>query len=304
MISRTVRALLLAALAGCKPQYAIDNIDAWEGWQPHTADEDTLRVAASLPDLATFHRDVALLCPPFGPERNFGDGCEIALLSDGIFVPTGRNGLMAAWRFDDDRVLTLDAGLDLALDDLDGTRTVIARGALDPRVADDGHRAVFSQLESGASIAELGESAFLTLYDFETQTLERITDDPRDSAPWLVPGSSDVLFTSARTGIASLWLASGDGAVRQLTNIGLQTMGPSFVPVPSRELVFLPESRIAVFSAHYGTHELWSVDLDSGTTENIGPGRLVALHPDGGVVAVHDDDPSVGRQVVRYSVSL
>ncbi len=292
-----------ALLAGCGNDYVFPPEPA-DDYRPHTADEEVLLAAASLPNLATFHHDLAMRCPDFGPERAVGDGCSIERLGeDGAFHATGVDNVIAAWRFDPTRALTLSPGLDLALDDLDGERQVIAHGALDPRVADDGHRAVFVHLESRSAAPELGEPAYLTLYDARTGELRRITDDPRDTAPWVVPGSDDVLFTSARTGLASLWLAPGDGsAPRQLTNVGLTRIEAGFVPVPSRELVWLPGTRKAVYSAHYGTHELYLLDVDTGEARHLGRGRLPAIHPHGGIVAIDDDVPGLGRQVVRIGM--
>lgn len=300
---RTVPLLAALALSACQSSYEIVPT-GWEAWQPHTADEPTLRAAASLPNLATFHKDLALRCPDFGPERDLGDGCEIAQYSNGEFVTTGVSGVMSAWRFDAERALVLDTSLNLALDDLNGNRTVIAEGALDPRVADDGHRAVFVQLASRGSVPNPGDPAYLTIHDTATGQTTQLTDHPLDTAPWLVPSSTDVLFASGRTGLASLWLAPGDGSEpRQLTNVGMTQIEAGFVPLPSRELVWLPGTRKAVYSAHYGTHELYLLDLDAaeafGVARHLGRGRLPALHPDGGIIAVDDDVPELGRLIVR-----
>jgi hypothetical protein len=110
-----------------------------------------------------------------------------------------------------------------------------------------------------------------------------------------------VLFTSARTGLARLWVKAPGDPPRQLTNLGQTDVTVDFVPVPSRELVFVPGTRKVVFSAHYGTHELWSVDLDTGAALHLGPGRMPALDGAGGVLAIHDDDPALGLLVVRHT---
>lgn len=286
---------------GCGPTYLAPEDRGWEDYQPFTGDEVLLRTAASMPDLQLLHHDVALLCPAFGPERALGAGCEAATVAGDTVTSAGIDGLLSAWRFDGQRLLTLDASLVLALDDGAGHRTVLARGALDPRVAGDGRRAVFVQLDGQPDHAELGDEGFLTMVDAETGVLTRITDDPRDTAPWLVPHSDEVLFTSGRTGLASLWITNPGGTPRQLTNVGQTDVTADFVPVPSRELLFVPDRRVAVFSAHYGgTHELWSVDLDTGAARDLGPGRLPVLDAAGDVLAVHDDDPALGLQIVRY----
>jgi len=281
----------------CGPRYLAPEQKGWDDYQPHTADEAWMRTAASMPDVRLVHRDVALLCPDFGAERAVGDGCEVATVHTDGFTSTGITGVVSAWRFDADRVLTLDTSLRLKLD----ADTELARGVLDPRAGDDGRRALYVQLDGEPDHFEPGDPGYLTMLDVETGEVERITEDVRDTSPWLVPFSDDVLFTSARTGLASLWIKVKGQEPRQLTNLGLTDITADFVPVPSRELVWVPGTRRAVFSAHYGTHELWSVDVDSGEAKHVGPGRMPAIHPEGGIVAVADDDPALGLQIVRYA---
>lgn len=294
------RTLALAALlGGCAPTLAPQRADTWDAWSPHTATDAQLRVAASVPGLATLHRGLATVCPQLDVERDF-EGCEVAWVDEHELTPTGTRGLMSALRFDETHIATLSDRLELAIDDLDGHRTVVARGALDPRAVDDGRRLLYVQLAGEPEQAQLGDIGHIEVLDVITGEARRVTDDPRDSSPWMVPHTDDVLFVSARTGIASIWLAPGDGSPpHQITNIGMTEVGPGFVPVPGRELVWV-KPRTAVFTAHYGTHSLWTLDLDTGAAKRVGPGRLPALHPDGGVVAVHDEDPALGLTVVRY----
>lgn len=269
-------------------------------WTPHTADDELLGIAASVPQLAVFHHDVALVCPPSAPGHAPISGCEIGRLDHSGLSSRGIAGVMSAWWFDESHLLTLAPDLTLALEDGVSDRRILARGALDPRVADDGRQMLYIQLDGEPETFEAGDVGYMTVLDAQSGLVRRITDDPLDSNPWLVPASDDVLFTSARTGLASLWLAAPDGTVRQLTNIGKTEIDDAFIPVPSRELVWVPQTRMAVFSAHYGTHELWSIDVDTGEAAHIGPGRLPALHPEGGIVAVNDDNPSSPLQIVHY----
>jgi hypothetical protein len=282
------------ALWGCTAQPP--ELRSWERWRPHTADEATLRSAMGVPDLVLLHHDVALLC---APAPGHGAPCEAGRLDAEGLTSRGLGELAAAWSFDERRLLTLAPDLTLALQD-GAERRVLARGALDPRPADDGRRVLYVQLEGEPQHFHPGDRGQLVVLDVESGARRLVTDDPLDSSPWLVPHSEDVLFTSARTGLASLWLATASGEVRQLTNVGLAEVGPDFVPVPSRELVWLPGTRTAVYSAHYGTHTLWSLDVDTGEALPLGPGRLPALHAQGGVLAV-SDDPGVRPTLVHYA---
>lgn len=132
--------------------------------------------------------------------------------------------------------------------------------------------------------------------------MRTVTEDPLGSSPFPVPGSEDVLFLSARTGLASIWLASPGKPDRQITNIGKTNIDKSFVPVFGRELVWLPDShtRKAVFTASYGKHALWLLDIDSGKAIRLGPGRLPTLKKKDTVQAVNDNTSSLSV-IVEYS---
>jgi hypothetical protein len=300
--ARSVPALIAGAviLAGCGPTLLSPRERTLEDWSPHRADDALMRTAASVPDLALFHHDVAVVCGPSGPGHAPQGGCEVGHLDVDGLTPRGLGPVMTAWWFDDRRLLTLAPDLELALDDGRGGREVLARGALDPRVADDGRHALFVQLDGEPDTFRPGDVGRMTLLDTQTGERRTITDSPLDTSPWLVPGTGEVLFTSARTGLASLWLAADDGTVRQLTNLGKTEVDAGFVPVPSQELVWLPDGHTAVYSSHYdGIRDLWRIDVQTGEVEPLGPGRMPALHPAGGVVAVHDDRRAAGSNLVH-----
>jgi hypothetical protein len=80
-----------------------------------------------------------------------------------------------------------------------------------------------------------------------------------------------VLFVSGRTGVASLWLARPGQPARQLTNVGAREVGPGFVPVPGRELVWL-DGQTAVYTATYdGIATRWTLDVETGAAREVTP---------------------------------
>jgi hypothetical protein len=56
------------------------------------------------------------------------------------------------------------------------------------------------------------------------------------------------------------------------------------VPVPTRDLVWLPGTHTAIFGAHYDVDDVWKIDVDSGVTERLGPGTMPQLTAGGAVL--------------------
>ena len=276
------------------------------GAAPRTLAASAHLAAAAAPGVVALDRDVALVCGAAVAATDHPDAaadCDVALVGpDGALAPMGRGGLLAAARLDDARLVLLTAERTLVVRDatdarVDAPERVIARDVADPRVAADGsRRVVFTQLPAGAEIAP-DTTGTLVVLDLDRGTRRVVTSHPLDSAPFLVPGSDDVLFVSARTGLASLYLASPGRPARQLTNVGRRAIsGPddaAFVPVPGREVAWVPGARVAVYTAtHGGASTVWQLDLDTGAATRLGAGRAPLVTPDG-VVALGADGGAV-----------
>ncbi|MBZ0232639.1 MAG: hypothetical protein K8M05_09950, partial [Deltaproteobacteria bacterium] len=184
---------------------------------------------------------------------------------------------------DGDRTIALTRDRDLVLAAPSGEPRVLATHAADPRVAPDRRAVAFTALRGDElSPATTGR---LVVLDLDRGTRRVVTDHPMDSAPFFRPGSDDLLFVSARTGVASLWLARPGDRPRQLTNVGARTVDASFVPVPGRDLAWL-DARVAVFTATYdGVATLWAIDVNAARAASLGPGRWPQRHGDA-IVAV------------------
>lgn len=215
---------------------------------------------------------VALVCdeaPVGGDSADSVPDCDAALVGeDGVARRIGRGGLLAAMRLDERRLLLLTRDLRMVTRDDDGHETLVAAAAADPRTL--GLRVVYTQLPAGTTELTPGTTGPIVLLDLERGTRRVVTAHPMDSSPFLIPDSDDVLFVSARTGVASLWLAEPGRPARQLTNVGMRRVGPGFVPVPGRTLAFTPGTRTAVYGTSYGgVEEVWSVDLGTGSAQPI-----------------------------------
>ena len=292
-------ALAVAAGACAGPPRGADRLAS----KRPVLDDAAVAAVAARPEVVTLDADVALVCGPAAPATDHDDAapdCDAALVGPGgALTELGRGGLLAAARLDRARLVLLTR--ERALVVRAGAREVeLARDVVDPRLAPDRRAVAFTQLPAGATAIDPSTTGRLVLLDLDRGTRRLVTDHPLDSSPFPRPGGDDVLFVSGRTGVASLFLARPGQPPRQLTNVGAREVGPGFVPVPGRELVWLAGGRLAVYTATYdGVATLWVIDVDRGVAAPLGAGRWPRLVDDGARVAALDD---AGRPV-RFAVA-
>ena len=254
--------LLIVAGIGCNPVLLApgDPRNATGTYAPHRTDANTLATVARRPDLEVFHKDVLVHCE--GGSATAPPQCEVSLLGG----PLPTEGAVAAWRFDDDRLLTFNDDLTIAfVDPTTGEREVVVEAAADPRVADDGRRITYAKLPDGTTAFAPGMPYTLVMEDLVSGETRTVSADGHGSGAIPVPESDEVLFVSGRTGVASLWLDDGSGASRQLTNRDVRDPSDGFVPVPDRDGLWLPGTRTYVYASSYaGAREVWAFDSGRG----------------------------------------
>jgi hypothetical protein len=270
----------------------------------------TLKNLARLKGLASWHGGkVALICQETAHPSDASSAqpdCGLAQVGpSGALMSLGRNGLLAAQSLPGDRMLLLSRDLTLSLRDAIGREIVMATSVAEPRASDDGSHVIYTQFAPGSHRLEPGLVGKLTGMRLADKQTRIITEDATASSPYPVPGSDEVVFLSARTGLASIWLAAPGKLDRQLTNVGKTTVDAQFIPVYGREWVWLPGGRKAVYTASYGDHHLWELDIDSGKARRLGPGRLPTLIRAGAGASADSILAVVGRpdenpQVVGY----
>ncbi len=292
MVVPSRRLVLLAVLGACaEPGPRAGSVVAREAAPASIAEvtrpslgAEALVALAARGDVAALDGDVALVCPPGPAGDAHAASCDAAWVgASGGLTPWGRGDLLAAARLDASRVVSLTRDRELVLATPSSEPRVLATHVADPRVAPDRRAVAFTALRGDdISPATTGR---LVVLDLDRGTRRVVTDHPMDSSPFFRPGSDDIVFVSARTGIASLWLARPGARPRQLTNVGARAVDASFVPVPGRELVWL-DARTAVFTATYDdVSVLWALDVETGRAVSLGPGRWPQPHADA-VVAV------------------
>jgi len=279
---RRVRVLLAVSLA----LVACQSSDAPGGALPTYDVEATAycRVVAQ-PGIVSWQRDLVTRCDGLGAPGETLGACTVSVASgDGSLHPvSGVTGAQLALRVaDDGMVLLTDAG-QLVLQH-GSTMRAIAAWAADPSASPDGTSVAFLALPDGTTEWTEGVPTHVALLDVATGAVTAIAADELASNPYPV-GDGSVLFVSTRTGVASLWRGRAHEEPTQLTNVGLDRVDASFVPVPTRDLVWLPGAHTVVFGAHYGVDEIWKVDADSGEAERLGPGTLPQLTASGAVLA-------------------
>lgn len=268
-------------------------------------DDAAVAAVAARPEVVTLDGDVALLCGPAAPATDHDDAapdCDAAIVgAGGTLTELGRGGLLAAGRLDRSRLLLLTRERTLIVR-AGGRELELARDVADPRLAPDRRAVAFTQLPAGATSIDPTTTGRLVLLDLDRGTRRLVTEHPLDSSPFVRPGTDDVLFVSGRTGLASLFLARPGQPARQLTNVGAREVGPGFVPVPGRELVWLDGGRVAVYTATYGgVATLWALDVETAAAAPIGRGRWPRATDDATRIAALDD---AGRPVAFAAVAI
>lgn len=284
--------VVFGALAGCGTEFTLRDGPTY---QPPVADPVVMEQAARSDGFAQLHRDLSLSCSTAPSDLEAGCTLHRWTADGSELVDVG--GVHGAYRLDDDTTVAVTEDLRLLRFDDGGEPEVLVRGAADLRVADDGRRVTYARFDGEPEYLEPGWPVTWMVHDLETNTVTELSSDARDVAPFPVPGSSDILFLSTRSGVASFWLAQANAAPRQLTNVGMTEVGPGFVPVPGRELVWLEDGVTAVFSAHYGDKDIWALDITTGEARRLGPGRSPHFTADGDLVVIDDRDPARPRVV-------
>jgi hypothetical protein len=232
----------------------------------------------------------ATLCPGLvGEETEHdglgGEGCVVHVVDgNGRLSATSITGARAAQALGDGRFVVWGWDGRLSLRDARGGSTEIAPVALDPWVDAASRRVAFvAPLNEGVSL-DPGDDREVVLYDVTSGARASLIIDATAAAPVPIPGTSDVLYVSSASGVASIVRVS-ETETRTLTNVDATAVEQEFVPVYGRQLVFVDGGDRLVFAAEYESDVIWSVDLRTGDAEELGPGRFPALGNDGSVLA-------------------
>lgn len=239
--------------------------------------------------LAAWSGDVVTVCdgPPASGDHEPPAPCSLFRASAGeltpIALPDGVEPRVAL-SAQGGKLVVLTTDQRLLFGPPSGPLAELAAWAAEPAVSDDGARVAYVALADGFTEPELGVPTQLVVHDLAADRREVLTTDELASSPFPVPGSSEVLFVSTQTGVASLWRATPGGTPTQLTNVGMTRVEQGFVPVPGRQLAWIGAAE-AVFTAEYADDRIWRLDLASGVAEELGPGAWPRANEDGSVIA-------------------
>lgn len=242
--------------------------------QPSTSELDAYCAVARRSDLSTWVGDVVTLCQDMGSEdtvtcqaaRSSGAGVDPIALGD---LAALRILPAAGGRF---VVLGADARLTIVRSDASEERE-LAHWAADPWVSDDGQRVAWIGLPQGLTEWDFGVPTVVVVQDLRASTPTILAEDELASTPRPIPGSSDVLYVSAQTGLASYWIAGPHRTPTQLTNVGLTEVDQEAVPVGDRELAWGSDGAFYFAIPDDAGSRLYRLDLTSGDARELGPGR-------------------------------
>lgn len=236
--------------------------------------------------------NTATLCPGLVAEETEHDGvggdtCVVHVVDgNGRLSATSITGARAAQSLGDGRFVVWGWDGRLSIRDGRGGSTEIAPLALDPWVDAASRRVAFvAPLNEGTSL-DPGDDREVVLYDVTSGARASLIIDATAAAPVPIPGTSDVLYVSSASGVASI-VRVGESETRTLTNDGATAVEQEFVPVYGRQLLFVDGGDRLVFAAEYESDVIWSLDLRTGEAQELGPGRFPALGSDGSVLATN-----------------
>jgi hypothetical protein len=282
---------------------------------PSTAELDAYCEVTSTPGLVRFDGEVATVCE--------GAACMVARVRGAELTPLAVSGARMGYAVSRGRTVILHDDGQLTI--VEGGREIeLAAWAADVSVEDDGDHVLFVGLRAAeegvgedTEDPETGEittvdgarletsaalGTRLVRLDLDTAELVEVVDDPLAGTPIALPGTDDVLYVGAPDGVAAILRVSPGGTPRQLTNVGVTSVGQEFVPVPLHE-VALVGSRLVYAVPETGLDPnaidgpapgaIWSVDVLTGEAELLGEGRFPRASG-GGVIATVDDTPGAG----------
>ncbi len=256
--------------------------------QPTTSQLDAYCAVARRDDLSTWMGDVLTLCQTDGSQssvtcraaRPASQGVDTIQLdvADVLRVMPAAGG----------RFVVLGSDNRLSVLRPDGSQEQeLAPWATDPWVSDDGERVAWIGLPDGVDTWDFGVPTVVVVEDLRSGGPTVLAEDELASTPRPVPGTHDVLYVSAQTGLASFWIAGPDRPAEQLTNIGQTEIGQDTVPVADREITW---DDGALFYSVPGTDpgtvpSLWRLDVDAASAGQLGPGSWPQPHA-GSIVAL------------------
>ncbi len=151
-------------------------------------------------------------------------------------------------------------------EDLAGRKTAEVRGAYDPSWTSNGKSIVFSKVPDGRDI-HLPETLHLAILSLNSRQVDLITDGRFDDCrPECHPSGEWILFVSGgRSGLASFWkVPIAGGQPVQITNIGLEGVGDSFVPTPYQKTAWSADGRWFIYDFKNGSlQQIWGLEFDA-----------------------------------------
>ncbi len=254
---------------------------------PSDTERDAYCAVAARPDLSVWIGDFVTLCQ--APNEEELPACSAGRVTEGgmaelpwalelgaIRVLPAADGRFVALLRDERLVLTRSDG---------GIERELASWANDPWISDDGERVVWVGLADGFDAWDFGVPTVIVMQRLDQNASTVIVNDELASTPRPIPGSSDVLYVSVRTGVASFWIAGPEREPRQLTNIGLDEVGPQFVPVADRQIAWTPGALFYGVAEEDGSWRVWRLPLTDGAAVEVGPGMWPRVRTDGSLFA-------------------
>lgn len=163
---------------------------------------------------------------------------------------------------------------------------VISPLARDPSLASSGDRVVFLAPPEGVTEWDIDTPALIQSYTIRNRQVSTVTQDEFAFAPYAVPRSSDVIFSSTRTGVAAIFRVSPGGEPTQLTNVGMTTLEQESVPPLTNQTLWADDGVYFAYMSDTNQSILLHLNIDTGVVRDVGPGFWPRLDANSDILAL------------------
>lgn len=200
------------------------------------------------------------------PDSDAPSGMDLILQDeDGTERVLAESVVRAKFSPDGSKVAYTTSDATLHVETLTGEKITKIDRAYDPDFRPDSAAVVYSQGPEGTP-ANMPETLKISTVDLATgETKDWTQGGSDDVRPHYGPDGKCILFVNGgRTGLASFWRVCEGGEPEQVTNLRMQGVNDLFVPTPYMRSGWSPDNRWFVYDFKQGEREeTWGMEFDT-----------------------------------------
>ncbi len=163
---------------------------------------------------------------------------------------------------------------------------VISPLARDPSLSSSGERVVFLAAPEGVTEWDIDTPALIQSYAIRNREVSTVLQDEFAYAPYAVPRSADVIFSSNRSGVAAIFRVSPEGEPVQLTNVGMTAIEQESVPPLTNQALWADDGVYFAYMSDLNQSVVLHLNITTGAVEDVGPGFWPRLDTNNDILAL------------------